>query len=57
MTYMNQGVCAKKSFFLLDHNDDLYDTIGDDFFLISKIVAIPRKGVSIFKLIWDTSSL
>ena len=43
--YVNQGIRAKKSFFLsVNIDDDLYKEIGDEVHLLGKVLAIPRNG-------------
>ena len=54
---MNRCVRATKSFFLLSSKGSLYDEIDNQVYLNGKVIAVPRKGITVYEILWDTSSL
>jgi hypothetical protein len=54
---MNRCIRATKSFFLLSPEGNLYTEINSHAYLNGKIISVPRKGITDYKIIWDTSFL
>jgi hypothetical protein len=57
ISFMNRCVRATKSFFLLSSEGNLYDEIDNQIYLNGQITTVPRKGITVYEIIWDTSSL
>ena len=57
ISFMNRCIRATKSFFLLSPEGNLYNKIDRHAYLNGKIIAVPRKGITEYKILWDTSSL
>ncbi len=54
---MNRCIRATKSFFHMSSEGTLYDEIDSQLYLNGKITTVPRKGVTIYEILWDTSSI
>jgi hypothetical protein len=57
ISFMNRCVRATKLFFLLSSKGSLYDEIDNQVYLNGKIIAVPRKGITVCEILWGTSSL
>jgi hypothetical protein len=57
MSFVNQGIRATKTFFMFDHEGNLFNEIDSHHYLNGKVLSAPRKGIHVYKLFWDTSSL
>ena len=57
ISFVNNCFRETNTCFMLSHEGNLYSKIKCDAYLYGQVLSAPGKGVQVYKLFWDTSSL